>query len=125
MCGSWLSVVRFATLGFVVAICAFAQAFVHIGQGVASKWGSTTVGEGAVVTWGFGPDGTTVDPNFRIDPFGFPNDVGVVGGSNITQLRNLIDGNHGVGSFDAAIQSAFDTWAEIADIEFVQVVEAG
>ena len=112
-------------VALVVAFCSEALAFVHIGQGVASKWGSTTVGEGAVITWGFMPDGTTIDPDFRIDPFGSPDDVGAVGGSNITQLRTLIDTNHGAGSFDAAIQSAFDTWSDIADINFVQVTDPG
>ena len=106
-------------------IAAPAAAFVHIGNGVASKWGSTTVGEGAVVTWGFVADGTTIDPDFRIDPFGSPDDVGVTGTSNVSQLRTLIDTNHGAGSFDAAIQSAFDTWSQFADINFVQVTDPG
>ena len=102
-----------------------AYAFVHIGQGVASKWGDTQVGTGAVVTWAFMLDGTTIDPDFRIDPVGSPDDVGAVGGSNITQLRTLIDTNHGAGEFDAAIRRAFATWSAVADINFVEVTDPG
>ncbi|QDU91746.1 hypothetical protein Pla175_51770 [Pirellulimonas nuda] len=105
--------------------CHPALAFVHIGGGVASKWGDTTAGTGAVVTWGFVPDGTTIDPGFRIDPFGSPDDVGAVGGSNLSQLRSLIDTNHGAGAFDAAIRRAFDTWSAVADINFVEVADPG
>jgi len=108
-----------------IAAAGPAAAFVHIGQGVASKWGDTQVGTGAVVTWAFVLDGTTIDPDFRIDPFGSPDDVGAVGGSNISQLRSLIDTNHGAGEFDAAVQRAFATWSAVADINFVQVVDTG
>lgn len=102
-----------------------AEAFVHIGQGAASKWGDTTIGTGATITWGFMPDGTLIDPAFRIDPFGSPDVVGATGGSNVSQLRTLIDTNHGTGSFDAAIQRALDTWSSIADIRFEQVTDPG
>ncbi len=95
-----------------------ACAFLHFGNGVASKWGEdTAVGTGATVTWSFVTDGTTVDPDFE--------GVGVIGGSDISQLRTLIDTNHGEGSFDGAIQRAFDTWSAVADIEFVQVADPG
>ncbi|MEM8781375.1 MAG: matrixin family metalloprotease [Planctomycetota bacterium] len=103
-----------------------ADGFVTFGNGFASKWGpDPNHGSGAVVTWGFVPDGTTVDPAFRIDPFGSPDDVGTVGTSNVSQLRSLVDGNHGSGAFDAAIRSAFDTWSAAADIQFVQVADPG
>lgn len=95
-------------------------AFDTIGNGYGSKWGADPeAGTGAIVTWGYMLDGTDVDPNFRIDPIGFPNISGVVGTSNITELRNLIDANHGAGAFDAAIQRAFDTWSAAANITFV------
>ncbi|MEM8864697.1 MAG: hypothetical protein AAGF31_04040 [Planctomycetota bacterium] len=126
-CPIWSACWRHAfALVAVFSLAAPAAAFVHIGGGVASKWGDdTAVGTGAVVTWGFVPDGTGIDPNFRIDPFGSPNDVGVVGTSNVSQLRTLIDTNHGAGEFDAAIRRAFDTWSAIADIEFVEVTDPG
>ncbi len=119
----WLWLVCVAA-GAVALPCA-AEPFVHIGQGAASKWGSPTVGTGAVVTWGFVPDGTAVDPLLRIDPVGSPDDVGVVGTSNLSQLRGLIDTNHGLGAFDAAIRSAFDTWSAVADVQFVEVTDPG
>lgn len=104
-----------------------AKSFDTIGKGNGSKWGDDTLaGTGAVVTWGFMLDGTETDPNFRIDPYAHPDISGVVGTSNITALRNVIDGNHGEGAFDAAIQRAFDTWSAAANITFVgPVVDSG
>jgi hypothetical protein len=64
-------------------------------------------------------DGTGVDPDFRIDPFGYPDISGVVGTSNVSQLRASVDNIYGTGSFNAAIQNAFDTWAAVANITFV------
>lgn len=86
-------------------------AFDTIGNGYGSKWGEDpSAGSGAVVTWGYMLDGTTIDPSV---------DVGVVSASNITQLRTLIDTNHGAGAFDAAIERAFETWSDVANIRFV------
>jgi hypothetical protein len=96
-----------------------AQCFDHIGNGIASKWGDTQVGTGAIVTWGYMLDGTGVDPNFRIDPWGHPDISGVVGTSNITSMRNAIDAVNGMGAFDAAVQRAFSTWSAAANITFV------
>ncbi|MEX2172183.1 MAG: hypothetical protein WD851_22880 [Pirellulales bacterium] len=109
-----------ALVALALIIGSSALAFDTIGNGYGSKWGADPVaGTGAVVTWGYMLDGTGVDPNFRIDPFGLPDISGVVGTSNITELRNLIEANHGAGSFDAAIQRAFDTWSAVANITFV------
>jgi len=97
-----------------------ASAFVSFGNGFGSKWGpDPNAGTGAVVTWGYMLDGTTADPGFVMDPFNFPGSTGVTGGSDITQLRNSIDTARGSGAFDAAIQRAFDTWANAANITFV------
>lgn len=101
-----------------------AQAYVSYGNGFGSKWGDdANFGTGAVVTWGFMPDGTGVDPAFRMDPGGFPASTGLSGTSSISTLRNTIDVTlgHGAGAFDAAIQRAFDTWSRAANIHFVQV----
>jgi hypothetical protein len=104
----------------VFVFCHAACAFETIGDGFGSKWGpDPNAGTGAIVTWGYVLDHTEVDPDFRIDPIGFPDISGVVGSSNISQLRDLIDTNHGPGSFDAAIQRAFDTWSAAANIVFV------
>ena len=108
-------------------LCAGAQpanAYVSFGNGFGSKWGDDAAfGTGAVVTWGFMPDGTGVDPDFRMDPFNFPNDTGLSGTSSVSTLRNRIDVTlgHGAGAFDAAIERAFETWSSAANIRFVQV----
>jgi hypothetical protein len=77
---------------------------------LASKWGDEPYpGNGAVVTWGYVPDGTTADEVAE----------GVVGTSNLSQIRDLINTNHGAGAFEAAIERAFDTWSAVANITFV------
>jgi hypothetical protein len=104
----------------VTAFAANVAAFDTIGNGLASKWGADpAAGTGAIVTWGYILDGTPFDPSFRLDPFAHPDITGFVGGSDITELRTLIDGNHGTGAFDAAIQRAFDTWSAVANVTFV------
>jgi hypothetical protein len=102
------------------------SAYVTFGQGLGSKWGAPEFGNPGTATWGYMLDTTTADPNFRMDPWGFPNSTGVVGTSNITELRRRIDSAHGAGSFDAAIQRAFDTWSAVADVTFVgPVIDSG
>jgi len=97
-----------------------AHGFVSIGNGFGSKWGpAPNFGTGAVVTWGYMLDGTTADPDFRMDPDSSPDSTGVIGGSHITQLRSTIDAVHGSGAFNAAIQRAFDTWSAAANITFI------
>jgi hypothetical protein len=98
----------------MVACCATSHAYDTIGNGFGSKWGaSPNAGTGAIVTWGFMPDGTTLDPT------GFPFHAAVTGTSNITVLRNSVDSNYGAGAFDTAIQNAFNTWSAIANVRFV------
>jgi hypothetical protein len=83
------------------------------------KWGPAAFGTASgTVTWGFMTDGTVPDPNFRIDPWGFPNSTGLSGGSNITQLRNQIDTTYGAGKFNEAIENAFSTWSSVANVTF-------
>jgi hypothetical protein len=90
------------------------RAYDTIGNGFGSKWGAdANAGNGAIVTWGFMPDGTTLDPN----NFAFPNDI--TGTSNISSLRNSVDVNYGTGAFDTAIQNAFNTWSAVANVTFV------
>lgn len=106
-------------LAAVAAGAAPASAYVTFGNGFGSKWGDPNFGTPAVVTWGYMLDTTTADPNFRMDPWSFPDSTGVVGTSRITELRTHVDGEYGVGSFDGAIQRAFDTWSTVANIRFV------
>jgi hypothetical protein len=90
------------------------QAYDTIGNGFGSKWGaSPDPGTGAVVTWGFMPDGTTLDPT------NFPFHDAITGTSNITALRNSVDSNYGPGAFNTAIQNAFNTWSAVANVRFV------
>jgi hypothetical protein len=103
----------------VIAVARPSSAYVTFGQGYGSKWGAPLFGTPGTVTWGYMLDTTTADPNFRMDPWGFPNSTGVVGTSNITELRQRVDASHGAGAFDAAIQRAFDTWSTVADVTFV------
>ncbi len=112
-------------MSVLVGLLSFpAMGYVSFGNGFGSKWGDDAAfGTGAVVTWGFMPDGTGVDPAFRMDPFSFPNSTGLSGTSSISTLRHTIDNTlgHGSGAFDAAIQRAFDTWSREANIHFVFV----
>ncbi|MDJ0789645.1 MAG: hypothetical protein QNK05_22855 [Myxococcota bacterium] len=94
--------------------------FVTFGNGFGSKWDDPVHGNGAVVTWGFVPDGTTVDPGI------LPFSTEVSGGSQISALRASYDADFGTGAFDAAIERAMATWEAAADIEFVgPVADAG
>ncbi len=103
----------------VTAIAGQAMAFYSFGDGYGNKWGDPGFGTPAVVTWGYMTDGTVAGDDFRIDPWSFPDISGLAGGSDITSLRMTVDAAYGPGSFDAAIQGAFDTWASVADITFI------
>ena len=80
-----------------------------------SKWGASTTGTtGGVVTWslvGAGRSGVT--EGFNTNGFGLQDD-------------RTSNGQVATG-FDvlAALQSAFQSWADVADIEFVQVADGG
>jgi hypothetical protein len=122
--------VRLRVLALVFSIAAAnavagdSLAYDTIGNGNASKWGDDPFpGSGAVVTWGYMADGTDVDPAFRIDPFAHPDISGVVGTSNISQLRSTVDAAYGEGSFNGAIESALASWSAAANITFVGPVE--
>ena len=104
----------------VVIAAGSSNAYDTFGNGYGSKWGTDpNAGTGAIITWGYMQDGTT------LDPVGFPAPY-VIGASNITALRNSVDVNYGVGAFDTAIQNAFNTWSAVANITFVgPVVDNG
>lgn len=119
MHGCMTSILRqLSSIAFVVAAAAWfsanAHAFDTIGNGNASKWGDDPYpGSGAVVTWGYIPDGTTVGAEPE----------GVEGTSNLSQIRDLINTNHGPGAFEAAIERAFATWSSVANINFVGPID--
>ncbi len=100
----------------MLAVATAAAAFVTIAVDAGSKWDDRNHGTPAVVTWGFVTDGTTVDASLAGD---------MTGGSQISQMRATYDAQYGAGAYDAAIARAFDTWAEVADIQFVGPVPDG
>jgi hypothetical protein len=107
----WFQVL--ATLGALTATAPL-LAYDTIGNGFGSKWGADpTPGTGAIVTWGYMLDGTTLDPT------NFPFHDAITGTSNTTALRSSVDVNYGAGAFDTAIQNAFDTWSAVANVKFV------
>jgi hypothetical protein len=100
----------------VVGIAAFSQrpalGYLTFGDeffgGMYLKWGDPTFGTGATVHWGFmadGTDGTAID--------------GVMGASNITQMRSGFDATYGTGEFNAAIGRALATWSAATNINFI------
>ena len=105
----------------VTTIATHIFAYDTIGNGYGSKWGEDpSAGTGAIITWGYMPDGTSLDPT------GFPFNYAVTGTSNITALRNSVDVNYGAGAFNQAIQDAFNSWSAIANITFVgPIADAG
>lgn len=107
---SIIRLLRCALAATLFSAAASTYAYDTFGNGNASKWGEDPyAGSGAIVTWGYVPDGTPADPT--VDD--------VVGTSNLSQIRNLINTNHGAGAFEAAITRAFATWSAVANINFV------
>lgn len=105
--------------GALLALAPAAAAdFVTFGNGWGSKWDDPVHPNPAVVTWGFVPDGTAMDPSFPLAPE-------VTGTSQLGTLRSTVDTEYGVGAFDAAVQRAFDTWELVAGVEFVGPVAGG
>lgn len=104
----------------VATVCCFitpAGAFnVHpSGPGMASKWGSNTVGTpGGVVTWSLMADGTAQDPSVA--------GLGFVGNSSLSGVFAQVGGQ---AAALASIQAAFAAWEAVANISFVQVTESG
>ena len=55
-----------AVLGFALLAAPALAGFVTFGQGWGSKWDDPVHPNPAVISWGFMPDGTSVDPAFFI-----------------------------------------------------------
>jgi hypothetical protein len=104
------ALIRLVFAAALAAVAAPSTAYDTIGNGSASKWGDNpSPGSGAIVTWGYVPDGTLSSETAE----------GVDGTSNLSQIRDLINTNHGAGAFEAAIERAFATWSAVANITFV------
>ena len=79
-----LSLAALTALAFAVPLFGYDR----IGNGFGSKWDADAhAGNGAIVTWGYMLDGTTLDRT------NFPFHSAITGTSNITALRNSVDVN--------------------------------
>lgn len=86
---------------------------VTIGNGFGSKWGDPNHGTASdVITWSFMDDSTTLHATHPLILNGEVANTSET--SNITSLRSAFDTANGVGSFDQAIEKAFETWAAAA-----------
>lgn len=85
------------------------------GDDQALKWGDNTIGTpGGVVTWSLMSDGTTLDPSTA--------GLGISGSSDLSSVFAQVGG---ATPALAAISQAFDAWSALANVQFVQVAEAG
>jgi len=82
------------------------------------KWGSTTRGTGATITWSYIADGAGVDTSNY-------HDGTLTGTSSLGTLRSSIDHAYGTGAFDAAVARAMATWEVATNVKFIQVADNG
>lgn len=91
------------------------------GKGWGSKWDDPAWPSGATITWSFMTPGVGLGP---LAPASWSG-VNTLGSGGAADLRLKMDNLYGAGAFDAAVQRAFDTWAAAANLQFVQVADAG
>jgi hypothetical protein len=77
------------------------------------KWGPHEWGTGATITWSYMDDGVGSSL------------AGYTGTNTISALRSSIDTTYGSGSFNAAVNNAFATWAAAANLTFLHVADQG
>ncbi len=85
------------------------EKFVLVGS-TPGKWGPPVFGTGATITWGFMPAGV--------------QDVNDLDGLVPGWTNQTLDTFMPVG-WDAEIRRAFDAWAQVADLTFVEVTDPG
>jgi hypothetical protein len=112
----WTSSVRSAVV-YLVLLSIFSQSVLAYSL-LFGKWGSTTRGTGATITWSFITDGAGVDTNNYHDGV-------LTGTSSLDTLRNALDQTYGVGAFDAAVARAMATWAAAANVSLIRVPDNG
>jgi hypothetical protein len=78
----------------------------NVGPTVPGKWGPPVFGTGATVTWSLMPTGTSC--------------AAEAAGCTITAFGDFLP----VG-WEAEVQAAFDAWAAVADLTFIQVADDG
>lgn len=90
------------------------------------KWGSPTLGTGAVVTWSLIPDGTDVIRPPSVDEPFILHDFWI-GTSDLSSVYAQLDPDVAIGEalFRTALTGALDTWAAAANLTFVEVSDAG
>lgn len=112
------SLVLLSSITAAILIAGVAPAYnvFPFGTDQALKWGaSNQLGTpGGLVTWSLIPDGTAQDP--LVAGFGWS------GTSNLASVYAQVGGQ---AAALTAIQSAFDAWSAVADVQFVQVQENG
>jgi len=91
------------------------------GNGYGSKWDDPVWPSGATIYWSFMTPGVGLGPSA---PAGWSG-TNTLGSGGANDIRVSIDTQHGPGAFDAAIQSAFATWAGAANLVFIQVADPG
>ena len=87
--------------------------FVTYGNGFGSKWGDPAFGTASdTITWTFMNDGTSLAASHPL----LSNPLGpeVTGTSSVSSLRSSFDTANGAGTFNQAIQNAFNTWSAAA-----------
>ncbi len=103
-----------AVASLICTMPAWAFSVYPFGVNQASKWGSNTIGTpGGVVTWSLMPDGTSLDasvPSY------------IQGTSNLTGVFNQVGGQ---AAAVAMIQSAFNSWSAVANVQFSYVSDNG
>ncbi len=92
-----------------------------------AKWGNPDVGTGAVVTWSLIPDGTGVVQRDFPPTEGFLYWEYWQGTSNLSSIYSQLDADPAMGEalFQTALQNAFNVWASVADLTFIQVGDDG
>ncbi len=120
--------ITFVTLGLLLYQAFTPTAAFLLFEG-APTWGNPTPGTSVTVTWSLMPDGTDV---LRRPPV-FPPDEPFLfhdfwqGTSNLASIYAQLNIDPAVGEtlFLAAVNNAFATWEAVANINFVQVPDAG
>ena len=79
-----------------------------------SKWDAPQFSTGAVVTWSFMTPGVALSNNPALSNWSGTNSLGT---GNNDDIRKKIDSIFGAGAFDAAVHSAFATWAAAANLQ--------
>ena len=97
---------------FIVGLLAAPAIAYELPPNGTSKWGSSTLGTGATITWGLMPDGTLNTENDVLAP-------------KTSNLANVYSQVGGAGAALTMFQNAFATWASAANLTFVQVSDNG